>query len=71
MLITPPIIDIILKIDWLMSGTTCLVSLVSTESGCCKNPLEEQVQVAGTKPNLSNLLFLDIYASTNKTSYQK
>jgi hypothetical protein len=42
-----------------MASTTCLVCLVSD---CSKNPLEEQVVVAGTQQNLSNLLFLDIYA---------
>jgi len=44
-----------------MAPTACLVCLVSTVSGCSKNPLEEQVLVAGTKQNLSNLLFLDTY----------
>jgi hypothetical protein len=42
-----------------MASTTCLVCLVS---GCSKNPLEEQVVVAGTKQNLSNLRLLDINA---------
>ncbi len=44
-----------------MACTACLVCLVITVSGCCKNPLKEQALVVGTKQNLSNLLFLDIY----------
>jgi hypothetical protein len=44
-----------------MARTACLECLVSSVSGHCKNPLEEQELVAGTKQNLSNLLFLDIY----------
>jgi hypothetical protein len=42
-----------------MAPTACLVCLVSTVSGCSKNPLEEKALVAGTKPNLSDLLSLD------------
>jgi len=30
-------IDIILKIDWLMACTACLVANVSCVSGCCRN----------------------------------
>jgi len=44
-----------------MARTTCLVSLAGTIGGCHKNLLEEHALVAGTKQNLSNLLFLDIY----------
>jgi hypothetical protein len=44
-----------------MAHITCLVCLVSTVSGHSKNPLEEAVLVVGSKQNLSNLLFLDIY----------
>ncbi len=44
-----------------MAHTACLVGLVSAVSGCRKNFMEEQALVAGTKQNLSNLLFLDIY----------
>jgi hypothetical protein len=46
-----------------MACTACLVCLVSTVSRCCKNHLKEQALVAGSNKNLSNLLFLDIYAS--------
>jgi len=44
-----------------MASTVCHVCLVIAVSGCCKNPTEEQALVAGTKQNLSNLLFLEIY----------
>ena len=47
-----------------MAHTTCLVYLVTTVGGCCKNPLEEQALAAGTKQILSNLIFLDIYGKT-------
>ncbi len=40
-----------------------LFCLVSTVSGHCKNPLEEQAPVLGIKHNLSNIIFLDIYGS--------
>jgi hypothetical protein len=43
-----------------MAHTACLVCLVGTVCGC-KNLFEEQALVVGTKQNLSNLLFLDIY----------
>ncbi len=46
-----------------MACFACLVCLVSTVSGRCKNPLEEQALVVGIKQNLSNLLFLDIYGT--------
>jgi hypothetical protein len=46
-----------------MAFTACLVCLVSTVSGCRKNPLEEQAPVLGIKHNLSNIIFLDIYGS--------
>jgi hypothetical protein len=46
-----------------MAHTDCFVCLASNVSGSCKNPLEEQALVVGTKQNLSNLLFLHIYAS--------
>jgi hypothetical protein len=44
-----------------MTHTVCLVCLASTVSGWSKNPLKEQALVAGTKQNLNNILFLDIY----------
>ncbi len=44
-----------------MAHATCVVCLISSVSGRCKNPLKGQALVAGTKQNLSNLLFLDIY----------
>ncbi len=44
-----------------MAHAACLGCLVSTDSGHHKNPLEEPPLVAGTKLNLSNLLFIDIY----------
>jgi hypothetical protein len=40
-----------------MGHTTCLVWVVS---GCCKNPLEDQALVAGTK-TMSHLVILDMY----------
>jgi hypothetical protein len=46
-----------------MAFTACLVCLVSTASGRCKNPLEEQALVSCTKHNSSNLILLDIYGS--------
>ncbi len=46
-----------------MAHTAHLVCLVNTVSGHCKNLLEEQALVAGTKQNLNILLFLDIYAN--------
>jgi hypothetical protein len=61
------------KIDLLMARTPCLVCLISTVCGCCKNALEEAALVAGTSQNLSNLLFSDIYeqmaaaTTTNKS----
>jgi hypothetical protein len=51
-----------------MARTACIVSLVSSVSSCLKNPLEEQALVEGTKQNLSNLLFLDIYENTTRLS---
>ncbi len=51
-----------------MASTACLVCLVSTVSGWCKNPFKEQALVVGTKQNLSNLLFLDIYGCAQYTS---
>jgi len=48
-----------------MSHATCHVRLVSTVNDCRKNPLEEQALVVGTKQNLSNLIFLDIYAANH------
>jgi hypothetical protein len=44
-----------------MACTACFVCLVSAVSCHRKNPLEEQALEAGTKQNLSNLHFLDIY----------
>jgi hypothetical protein len=44
-----------------MTRSACLVWLVSTVRGSCKNPSKEQVLVTNTKQNLSNLVFLDIY----------
>jgi hypothetical protein len=44
-----------------MASTACLVCLISSVSGRCKNALEKQALVVGTKQNLSNQLFLDIY----------
>jgi hypothetical protein len=40
-----------------MARTACLVCLVNTVSGCCKNALEEVALEAGTQQNLSYLLF--------------
>jgi hypothetical protein len=48
-----------------MSHATCHVRLVSTVNDCRKNPLEEQALVAGTKQNLSNLVFFYIYAANH------
>jgi len=48
-----------------MARTACLVGLVGAVSGCRKNPLEEQALVVGTKQNLSNLVFIDIYAANH------
>jgi hypothetical protein len=51
-----------------MAHTACLVCLISTVIGRSKNPLEDQVLVAGTKQILSILLFLDI-CDTSKVSW--
>jgi hypothetical protein len=51
-----------------MARSACLVCLVSSVSSCLKNPLEEQALAAGTKQNLSNLLFLDIYENITRLS---
>jgi hypothetical protein len=44
-----------------MERTACLVYLVSTVSGHCKNILGRPSEYWVHKQNLSNLLFLDIY----------
>jgi len=56
-----------------MACTPCLVCLISTVSGCCKNALGRGSTSSGHITNLSNLLFSDIYeqmaaaTTTNKS----
>ncbi len=45
-----------------MARTACLVCIISTTKKA-KNALEDKALEAGTLQNLSNLYFLDIYAS--------
>ncbi len=52
------IIDIILKIDWLMAHTACLVCLVSTVSGRCKNALGKRSASSGHITKLEQSPFL-------------
>jgi hypothetical protein len=44
-----------------MARTACLVCLVTTVSGCCKNTLGRASARRGHVTKLSNLLFLVIY----------
>jgi hypothetical protein len=48
------------NIDCLMACTACFVCFISTVNGCSKkveNAMEDVALVAGTRQNLSNLLF--------------
>ncbi len=54
------------NIDCFMAHTACLVCFISTVNGRSKkgeNALEDVALVVGTQQNLSNLYFLDIYAT--------
>ncbi len=62
------------NIDCLMACTACLVCFISTVNGRSKkreNALEDVALVAGTKQNLSNLYYLDIYGFCQQQRYWK